>query len=145
VTNPITVECDFHFKRRDRGARKVVEAGAAPTPPTPGRVARVARLMALAIRLGDLLERGGFECYGEIAELGHVSKARVSQVLSLLSLAPDIQEAVLELPRVEHGRDPIILADVLSIAAASDWTRQRHMWRHLYAQAIHIDVGESQR
>jgi hypothetical protein len=52
--------------------------------------------------------------------------------MSLLYLAPDVQEHVLFLPRVEGGRDPIILHDLLPIAAAADWTRQRRLWRRLW-------------
>ena len=44
--------------------------------------------------------------YAALARLGHVSRARVSQVMALLSLAPDLQEAVLFLPRTVRGRDP---------------------------------------
>ena len=51
--------------------------------------------------------------------------------MSLLYLAPDVQEQVLFLPRIERGRDPVILHDLLPIAAAADWTKQRRLWRRL--------------
>jgi hypothetical protein len=51
--------------------------------------------------------------------------------MSLLYLAPDIQEQVLFLPRIEHGRDPVILHDLLPIAATADWARQRRLWEAL--------------
>jgi hypothetical protein len=44
------------------------------------------------------------------------------------TLAPDIQERVLFLPRTERGRDPVILHDLLPIAATADWRRQRRLW-----------------
>jgi hypothetical protein len=59
--------------------------------------------------------------------LGHVTRARVSQIMSLLCLAPDIQEALLFLPLTPRGRDPIILADLMPIAAAFDWRKQRRL------------------
>jgi hypothetical protein len=43
----------------------------------------------------------------------HVTHARVSQILSLLYLAPDLQERVLFLPRTTRGRDAILLRDLL--------------------------------
>jgi hypothetical protein len=49
--------------------------------------------------------------------------------MSLLNLAPDIQEQVLFLPRIERGRDWIVLHDLLPIAGAADWTKQRRLWR----------------
>jgi len=45
--------------------------------------------------------------YAEVARLGHVTRARMMQVTNLPYLAPDIQEALLDLPPVESGRDPI--------------------------------------
>jgi len=47
-------------------------------------------------------------------------------------LAPDIQEALLFLPRTESGRDRIILADLQPIASTPDWRRQRRLWARLY-------------
>ena len=126
--NPLSIECEVHFNRCGRG-RKELKAGAAPPPPAaPGRVPRVARLLALAHRLERLLRTGVVRNYAELARLGRVTRARISQVMALLLLAPDVQEQVLFLPRVERGRDPIILHDLLPIAAAADWRRQRRLW-----------------
>jgi hypothetical protein len=52
--------------------------------------------------------------------------------MNLLYVAPDIQEALLFLPRTQRGRDPIILADLQPIAAALDWRKQRRLWRRLF-------------
>jgi hypothetical protein len=60
-----------------------------------------------------------------------VTRARVCQVMSLLGLAPDLQEALLFLPPTQRGRDPLLLADLLPIAAALDWRKQRRLWRQL--------------
>ena len=53
--------------------------------------------------------------------------------MSLLNLAPDIQEAILLLPVVEHGRDPVVLRDLLPIAMELEWARQRRMWKSIGA------------
>jgi hypothetical protein len=66
--------------------------------------------------------------------LGHVTRARISQILNLIHLAPDIQEALLFLPPTVRGRDPIILADLMPIAAAVDWRKQRRLWRRLVSE-----------
>jgi hypothetical protein len=91
-------------------------------------VPRVARLMALAIRFEGLMRTGVVDDYRTLAELGHVSRARVSQIINLLCLAPDIQEQILILPKAEHGRDSIILARLQPIAARLDWRKQREEW-----------------
>ena len=128
----LTIECEVHFDRKGRGSRKVLETGPSPfRPAEPGRVPRVARLMALALRCEELLQSGAVENQTEIARLGHVTRARVSQILNLLNLAPDIQEAILDLPRTLAGRDAVILRDVLPIASTMEWAKQRAMWETL--------------
>jgi hypothetical protein len=132
-TTPLKIECDVHFDRRGRGSRKVLETGPKPfRPAEPGRVPRVARLMALAIRCDGLIRDGVIENYTEIARLGHVTRARVSQIMNLLNLAPDIHEELLYMSRVEKGRPAIILADLQPIASTPDWRKQRKMWRELH-------------
>jgi len=48
--------------------------------------------------------------------------------MALLNLAPDVQEAVLFLPRVERGREPIQMRDLLPLALLTCWTKQRSKW-----------------
>ncbi len=98
---------------------------------------RVTRLMALAIRLDGLLRTGQLTSYVEIAQRGHVSRGRVSQIMNLLNLAPDIQEAILFLPRTLRGRDPIILWDLQPIASTMDWRKQRRKWQELQSRLRH--------
>lgn len=50
--------------------------------------------------------------------------------MMLLNLAPDIQEELLFLPRVEDGQDSIFERDLWPVAAEMDWGRQRRMWNN---------------
>jgi hypothetical protein len=84
--------------------------------------------MALALRLEGLVRSGAVRDYAELARLGHVTRARMSQIMSLLSLAPDLQELLLFLPATLAGRDSLVLRQILPIAAQPDWQRQRRMW-----------------
>ena len=128
----LTIERDFHWDRRGRGARKQLQVGPQPPgPPQAGRVPRVARLMALALHFDAQLRQGALRNYAELALLGHVSRARISQVMNLLNLAPDLQEALLFLPQTEHGRDAIHLRQLQQIASTIDWRKQRRLWREL--------------
>jgi hypothetical protein len=43
-------------------------------------------------------------------------------------LAPDIQEEILFLPRVLHGRDPVQMRHLQPIALEWDWGEQRRRW-----------------
>ena len=61
-------------------------------------IPRIARLMALAIRFEGLLRDGTIRDYAELARLGRVTRARMTQIMKLFDLAPDIQEQLLFLP-----------------------------------------------
>ena len=93
----------------------------------------MSRLMALAIRLDQLIRDGVVADQAELARLGHVSRARLTQIMNLLFLAPDIQETLLFLPPCERGRDPITERELRPIAAVADWERQRGMWERMVA------------
>lgn len=128
----VSVTRKVHFARRAKGRREI-RPGPAPVPQrtSDGRVPRVSRLMALAIRFDGYLREGIVADQADLARLGHVSRARVTQIMNLLHLAPDIQEAVLSLPRVAEGRDPITERDLRPIAAEVDWEVQRGFWRRV--------------
>ena len=102
-------------------------------PVEPGRTPRVSRLMALAIHFDGLIKRGVVRDYADIARLGLVTRARVTQIMNLLLLAPDIQEEILFLPRIERGRDPITERHLRVISSIVDWGEQRSMWREFRA------------
>lgn len=124
------VEFKVHFQATRRGKKRaVVGAKPAGAAAPAGNLPRVTRLMALAIRFEGLIRDGEVRDLADVARLGHVTRARVTQVMNLLHLAPDLQEAILALPRVERGRDPITERDLRPIAAIVDWRKQRQMWR----------------
>jgi hypothetical protein len=56
----------------------------------------------------------------ELARLGHVTRARLTQIMNLLCLAPDIQEQILFLPATERGRDVVAEKQLRPVAGAPD-------------------------
>jgi hypothetical protein len=127
----VTVEFEVHFGRGRSGKREA-RVGEAPGPDvSAGSVPRVARLMAMAVRCEELVRRGEVADYANMARLGHVTRARMTQIMNLLNLAPDIQEEILFLPRTTEGRDPIGERDLRPICAEMDWKRQRSLWQQL--------------
>jgi len=98
------------------------------SPPLP----RITQLMALAIKLEGMRREGIIRDYSEVARLGHVSRARVSQIMSLLQLAPDLQEQLLFLPALQHGRVALTEPRLRRVARQYDWDEQRR----LFQQAI---------
>ena len=141
MTSALTITCPLAPLRRGRGLRLPGSAGpVAPRPAcNPGRVPRVSRLMALALRLQELVRSGVVADYAALARLGHVSRARISQIMNLLSLAPDIQETLLFLPPVQRGRAPLQLSQLQPLAAILDWQQQRCCWQVL------LDNSKSER
>jgi hypothetical protein len=51
--------------------------------------------MALAIKFQDIVDRGEVRDYADLARLGLVTRARLTQIMNLNLLAPDIQEEIL--------------------------------------------------
>ena len=115
---------------------------AAPAPPPP-RTPRITKLMALAIRFDGLVRTGATKDYAELARLGRVSRAWITQIMNLLNLAPAIQESLLFLPRAEHGRAPIILRDLQPIAAVAEWAKQRRLWDRLRDRNSLLPINRS--
>lgn len=131
MTSSMTIECAFHINRRSKGRQEMQAGEPLRALCERGRVPRVAKLLALAHRFEALLKRGEVADYSELAQLGRVTRARISQIMSLLSLAPDLQKQILFLPRTERGRDPIQMRHLLPIAQVADWKIQRQLWAAL--------------
>jgi hypothetical protein len=129
MTGKLTINRPFHITVRSKGS-KVLQKGKADPKPA-GRVQRVVRLLALAHRCGDLIRDGVIINQSELAHYGQISTTRMSQIMWLDNLAPDIQDAILELPRTAQGRDTILEQDVRPIAKTLDWNEQRAMWATL--------------
>ncbi len=125
------LDVQFHFQRR--GKNKVLVEGKEPPKPVrpKGRLPRITRYMALAIYYEDLIRQGHVYDYAEIATLGHVTRARVTQIMNLRLLAPDLQERLLVLTRLERGRDSLCLRKFQAISLEPSWKRQREMWKAL--------------
>jgi hypothetical protein len=87
-------------------------------------------MMALAIHLQGLVDSGQVRDYATLAELAHVSRARVTQIMDMTLLAPDIQETLLFLPKIENGRDRINERLLRTIAGEPVWAKQRELWKN---------------
>ena len=73
---------------------------------------------------------GAVGSLAELARLMRVTRARITQIMILNHLAPEIQEALLFLPRTVSGRAVLTERDLRAVAAEVDWGRQREMVRH---------------
>lgn len=96
----------------------------------PKAPARVAQQLALAHSLQSRLDTGEFRCAAELARALGFSRARISQLLDLLLLAPDIQDEILFL-ECHPERQPLNAALLRPIVRLVLWDEQRHAWRAL--------------
>lgn len=107
--------------------------------PPLGRVPRVARLLALAHRFERLIETGVAEDYADLARLGHVTRARLMQIMNLLVLAPDIQERILFWSPVKSGKDPISERQLRVVVGEMEWRKQLVLWQKTIVKYITPD------
>jgi hypothetical protein len=136
----ITVERKVDFSRARRGRKRIngrrdrskqMQKGADAPAISTGRVPPVSRLMALAIRFDQLRRDGVVTDQAELARLGHVTRARLTQIMNLLLLAPNLQEEILFLPATECGRHAITEKQLRPIMSIANWRGQSQLWRKL--------------
>jgi hypothetical protein len=111
-----------------RNTKKQISTGVDQKPQPEGHLPRITKMMALAIRLDHLIKSGQVADQAELARVGQVSRARLTQIMNLLSLAPDLQEEILFLPKHQKDREWLQEKLLRSIAGNSSWTKQRSYW-----------------
>ena len=99
-----------------------------PTVAPVGRVPRVVKLLALAHRVDAMIRVGELKDLADAARTLGLTRARVTQVMNLLLLAPEIQEAILDLPAVISGRDPVTERQLRVVVTETEWSRQVVTW-----------------
>jgi hypothetical protein len=95
------------------------------------RYPRIVQVVALAIHFQDMLDRGEIRNHADLARLGCISRQRVSQIIMLAWLAPDLQQQVLGLPKTPGGRFPVSETALRAIARIASWAEQRVKWEAL--------------
>lgn len=115
-TMEITYTVDFRPARTGRRSHTTHEA-----------IPRIARLMALAIRFEQLLREETVGDYAELARLGRVTRARMTQIMQLRHLAPDIQEQILFLPHSQRVNE----RNLRPVVSCIGWDEQRRLFRRI--------------
>ncbi|MEO8036751.1 MAG: hypothetical protein ABI837_20120 [Acidobacteriota bacterium] len=83
--------------------------------------------MALAIRFERLVREETVQDYAELAQLGGITRARMTQITKLLQLAPDLQEQILFLPEIRGFNE----RNLRVIVHHLDWSEQRRMFKKM--------------
>jgi hypothetical protein len=134
------VEFQVRFSLGTKSHRRVPAAQVAVTPPeiaasppmpkvvaTAEPVPKIARLLVLGHHFERLVRDGAVKDYAEIACLAGLTRARVTQIVNLTLLAPEIQEAILKLSRNSR----IAERNLRPVAALVDWKQQWEKWHSL--------------
>jgi len=85
-------------------------------------------MLALAHRLQAAIDRGDYRDRAELARQMGFTRARVTQLLDLTMLAPDIAERVLFLEAVDDV-EPLSERALRDIVRHESWAEQRGAWR----------------
>jgi hypothetical protein len=115
---------DFGVRRQSRTEGKTASQSCELVE---GSIPRLSRLLALAIRMEGLLRSETIGDYAELARLGRVTRARMTQIMKLLHLAPDIQEQILFLPPIRGLNE----RNLRPITRRIDWDEQRRLFQEL--------------
>jgi hypothetical protein len=124
----VTLSIPIHLATPTRSV--VVREGPKAARPT-GRIPRVARILALAHHFQNLLDTGVVRTQMELAELTKLTTARITQIMNLLILAPDIQEEILFMAPVTKGPAPVTERDLRPLLKTLVWSEQRERWAEL--------------
>ena len=126
-----SVQVETMLPLRKRPAESAERPEMASKPRSRPPVPRITRLMALAIKSQEMIERGEVGNYADVARLGHVTPARVTQIMNLLLLAPSIQESILQFGTLPATQSVLSERNLRPVTLIADWGQQRLAWERL--------------
>jgi hypothetical protein len=115
---------EVSFFRSGGGQAKTRFVAVRAAEPPPTRPLRAAEMLAVAYQMERMIETGVVRDRAEMARITCFDDSRISQIMNLMWLAPDIQEAVL-LAEVTDGHDWVTAKKLLPIARCTSWAEQR--------------------
>ncbi len=137
MSNIVEVRCSLKRPARQRSQT----ADPAPTAlPIVDALAlramlpRITHTVARALMFEHAIANGEAADFADLARLTATTRERVSQVMKMMRLAPDIQEEILRLPPVRRPQRAITVPEVEAIAEEVLWDDQRESWRKLKQQ-----------
>src|SRR5436309_6493622 len=125
----------FHFAGGRIGGKQSTSAKSEAMATIP----RIARLMALAIRFEGLVREQRLRDYAELARLGSVTRGRMTQIMQLLHLAPDIQEQLLFLAEIPGLNE----RNLRAIVSCIDWGEQRRMFEKITRNRAYCAIAQT--
>ena len=114
----------------DRVVSALPEPRGRPKPPKEPKILRVVELLRKAMEWQGLIESGEVRNQAEVARREGITRARVTQVMAMLRLAPEIREQILAPPEMV-GRPAITERALRPIAQLDDPIDQRARFERL--------------
>jgi hypothetical protein len=127
MSDSAPLEIQFRLRPRPRGAPEVARS----EHRSAGRLPQITRVLSLAIHFDEMIRRGDAKDYADLARLSCLCRERVSQIVRLNYLAPDIQVELLYLPATPTGQYPVSESAARKIANLLSWADQRREWAAL--------------
>jgi hypothetical protein len=127
----IQVEVTLPVRPRRQESRKGGQSDPFPDAESRSRIPRITRLMALAIKFQEMVNPGEVLDYADLARLGYVTRARVTQIMNLALLAPDLQEELLFATEAAGATERAFRQIITFV----DWDEQRKRWKQVQAPA----------
>lgn len=124
------VESQFQIHPSPRAAAQRGDQSGAPAV-AGGRLPRITQVLALAMQFREMIRCGDARDCADLARLGGLTRERISQIMKLLWLAPDIQMDILYLPPTPNGRFPVSEVAMRKIANRLAWPDQHEEWVRL--------------
>ena len=115
------------YPRSSRSRRSATPEHSVP----PDRPSRVACLLGLAHRCDQLIQSGAIRDYAELGRVSHVSRARITQIMNLLTLAPEIQEFLLTADSMNGPTRQVTERDLRQVVREVRWDRQVSIFQHI--------------
>ncbi len=109
------VRCTFGPVAKPAPGRAVPSAVSSPLPQGPSRTAR---MLALAHHIERQIEEGAIPDYAAVAQALGVTRARLTQIMNLLLLAPEIQK------RIAVGELVLTERALRRVVGEPDWEEQ---------------------
>ena len=98
------------------------------------KLPRITHTVARALMFEHAIANGEATDFADLARLTATTRERISQVMKMMRLAPDIQDEILRLPPVRRPQRAITVPEVEVIAEEVLWDDQRESWRKLKQQ-----------
>jgi hypothetical protein len=89
-------------------------------------------MLVLAHAIQSAIDDGIYESRAEAAKRFGLTRARITQLMALVTLAPDIQEDILFMVTVD-GNEALSARALRPLVAMPSWQAQRKLWRTLRA------------